>query len=222
MPPLPPDWPYASRSGSIVWQIRSGQDLGSAGGGWTLAVPEDLDLGAPPVPLDGALGRGGILRSGDTVIRPYRRGGLVRFLSQRSYPSPRRFVRELEVHRALWQAGFPTVLPLGWGKRRAGLAWEGLCLTRLEDGVPWPRDWDAGRGHLPALAEAIRALAAWGLWAPDLNATNVLLTPAGLRLLDWDRAAFVPGAGLERLYRRRLARSLAKLEAPADLRAAFA
>ncbi len=222
MPPLPPDWPYAPRSGSIVWQIREGQELGAAGGGWTLTVPEDLDLGDLVVPFEGALGRGGILRSGDTVIRPYRRGGLVRLVSQRSYPSPRRFVRELEIHRALWATGFPTVLPLGWGKRRVGLAWEGLCLTRREEGVPWPQDWGGGRSLLPALAEAIRALSAWGLWAPDLNATNVLVTPAGIRLLDWDRAAFVPGAGLERLYRRRLARSLAKLEAPPDLRAAFA
>jgi RIO-like serine/threonine protein kinase len=145
----------------------------------------------------------------------------MRFLSQGSYASPRRFEREWEIHRALWASGFPTVKPLGYGRRRVGLAWEGLCLTRYEEGAPWPKDWAQGQERLPALLEAIQALSAWGLWSPDLNATNVLVTPAGLRLLDWDRAAFVPGTDLEPLYRRRLARSLEKLGAPDGLRSEF-
>jgi len=218
MPSLPAAWPYSPRTDSRVWQIREGQHLGAAGEGWTLTVPEELDLDAPVSPLEGAMGRGGIQRCGDVVLRPYRRGGLIRFIAKRSYASPRRFEREWEIHRALWAAGFPTVEPLGYGKRRSGLAWEGLCLTRHQEGLPWPMDWAEGQKRHTELMEAIRALSAWGLWAPDLNATNILVTPDGLCLLDWDRAAFVPGADLEPLYRRRLARSLKKLRAPADLK----
>lgn len=218
-PPLPPDWPYAPRGDREAWAVLEGQDLGEAGADWTLTVPAGLDLQGPASPMEGAFGRGGILRRGDLVLRPYRRGGLARFLSQKGYASPRRFEREWEIHRALWTAGFPTVEPLGYGRRRVGLGWEGLYFTRLEAGTPWPRAW--GRDCLPALLESIRALSAWGLWAPDLNATNVLVAPDGPRLLDWDRAAFLPGTDLEPLYRRRLARSLKKLRAPADLVAAF-
>lgn len=218
-PPLPPDWPYAPREDAGAWEVREGQDLGVEGAGWTLTVPADLVLQGSASPLEGALGRGGILRLGDLVLRPYRRGGMARFLSQKSYASPRRFEREWEIHCALWEAGFPTVQPLGYGRRRSGLAWEGLYLTRLEAGTPWPRGW--GRECLPGLLESIRALSAWGLWAPDLNATNVLVTPDGPRLLDWDRAAFVQGADLEPLYRKRLARSLKKLRAPDDLVSIF-
>jgi 3-deoxy-D-manno-octulosonic acid kinase len=220
-PPLPTAWPYEPRTESPVWQVREGQDLGDAGGGWTLTVPEVMDLHAPVSPLEGAFGRGGVLRCGEVVIRPYRRGGLVRHFAQLSYASPRRFEREWEIHQALWASGFPTVEPLGYGKRRAGLAWEGLCLTRHEEGLPWPLDWAGGLDRVQDLTEAIRALSGWGLWAPDLNATNLLITPGGLRLLDWDRAAFVPDRNLEPLYFRRLARSLKKLRAPAGLVSRF-
>ena len=184
-------------------------------------LPEGLELPRPIEPLDKAFGRGGILRAGDAVIRPYRRGGWMRFLSQGAYASPRRFEREWEIHRALWTAGFPTVEPLGYGRRRSGLAWEGLLLTRLQPGVAWPGAWEEGRARLPELQQAIDALCVWGLWAPDLNATNVLVVADGIRLLDWDRAAFVPGAQLRPLYARRMARSLKKLDAPMDLREAF-
>jgi hypothetical protein len=168
-------------------------------------------------PLAGAFGRGGVQRRGELVLRPYRRGGLLRWFVRSTYASPRRFEREWLVHRALWEAGYPTSRPLGYGFRRRGLAFEGVYLSAYVEGVPWPADWPAGQAHLDRLGQGLDALAAWGLWAPDLNATNVLVTEAGLCLLDWDRSAFVPGQELLPLYRRRLSRSLRKLAAPEPL-----
>ena len=221
IPPLPAAWPYLPRPGLPACGARSGVDLASLGGGWTLSTPLDLQIPASPVPLAGAFGRGGVQRRGDLVLRPYRRGGLVRFLVQSSYASPRRFEREWLVHRALWEAGFPTVRPLGYGFRRRGLAFEGVFLTAFQEGTPWPSSWPTGQGRLPDLAEALKALAGWGLWAPDLNATNVLWAGDRLAVLGWDRSAFLAGADLLPLYQRRLLRSLAKLGAPEATAQAF-
>lgn len=184
-------------------------------------MPSGMGIPAEESDLPGAFGRGGVRCFGDVVARPYRRGGWVRFLNRSGYASPRRFEREALIHRALWEAGFPTVRPLGYGFRRQGLLVEGLYLTARCDGVPWPVDWPAGVARLPELARAVVALDSWGLWAPDLNATNVLIGAEGLALLDWDRSAFLPNAVLLPLYRRRMLRSLAKLGATAEVRHAF-
>lgn len=197
--------------------VRQGAAVPGFGGGWTLEAVGGLSLVGESQGL--AFGRGGVRRLGDAVLRPYRRGGLVAKLNAKTYLSAARFRRELAVHRALWEAGFPTVEPLGFAWRRAGLGVEGIFLTRYAEAQPWPSDWRA-----PVLADlvtAIRALAAWGLWAPDLNATNVMAGRDGLLVLDWDRARWWRRPLLRR-YGARLDRSLAKLGAPEDLRAALA
>lgn len=216
IPPLPPSWPFASRAAESSWERRERVDLDELGAGWTLTLPAGLEIPRQTTAMEGAFGRGGVQCRGDIVLRPYRRGGLVRFLVQSAYASPRRFEREWIIHCALWAAGFPTVEPLGYGFRRQGLGFEGVYLSALFPGRPWPADWHAGESRLDELWNALRALGAWGLWAPDLNATNVLLGQEGLRLLDWDRAAFVPATDLLPLYHRRLLRSLARLQAPAS------
>ena len=215
IPPLPPSWPFAPRALESTWHRQEGVDLDGLGDGWTLTLPQGLDIPSGTTALEGAFGRGGVQRRGDIVLRPYRRGGLVRFFVHSTYASPRRFEREWIIHRALWAAGFPTVEPLGYGFRRQGLGFEGVYLSAFTEGKAWPADWSAGETRMVELWTALRALGAWGLWAPDLNATNVLLGPDGLRLLDWDRAAFVPASDLLPLYHRRLLRSLARLAAPA-------
>lgn len=187
------------------------------GGRWTMEG-EAIAEGDGAALLEHAFGRGGVRRVGETVLRPYRRGGWMAKVNSRVYASPARFRRELAIHRALWEAGFPTVEPLGLAWRRAGLGVEGVFLTRFSEAKPWPADWSAP--VIPDLVKAVKALSDWGLWAPDLNATNVMRGPEGLVLLDWDRAAWTRGARIGD-YRRRLARSLAKLGAPEALRAAL-
>ena len=221
IPALPASWPYVPRSACLDWERRQGIGLGSLEAGWNLIVPKDLVVSEPEVAMAEAFGRGGVQRRGRLVLRPYRRGGLVRFLVASRYASPRRFEREWLMHRALWESGFPTVKPLGFGFRRAGIAFEGVYLTEFSEGQPWPSDWSAGLSLFAELRRSLEALADWGFWSPDLNATNVLIGAEGIRLLDWDRSAFVPEGGLLSLYRRRLLRSLRKRAAPDSIIQAF-
>jgi len=225
-PPLPPRWPYPPRPAVYAPLCQQRVALPGLPGLWHLEAVLGLDRSLPATGLGPeAFGRGGVLRAGTVVLRPYRRGGLMRHLNASRYAGPGRFRREFQVHRALWLAGAPTVEPLGWAWRRRLWGCEGVFITRLADAVPWPRAWDSA--GLPAqLDTLLAALCAWGLYAPDLNATNVLVAPGGgLLTLDWDRAAWVPGLSADTLmarYRRRLGRSLAKLGAPAALRAGLA
>lgn len=224
MPPqaLRDRWPYPPREWEPNLAARAGQKLPGLGGGWTIHLGPETSLTGAAVPLSGAFGRGGIFRLGDVVLRPYRRGGLVRYLNRSTYSGTNRFQREFEVHGRLYQAGFPTVEPLGFAFRRRGLGWQGVFLTRWLAAAPWPADWSLSATLLPALGVAIRALSEGGYWAPDLNATNVLVTPAGaIQLLDWDRTTLVSPGGLIPAYKARMLRSLQKLGAPSDVVAEF-
>jgi hypothetical protein len=221
IPPLPSGWPYAEREAGALQDPILGASLQGLGSGWTLCLQEPVDLEGEARELPLAFGRGGIRRIGELVIRPYRRGGLVRHVNERLYVSPARFAQEYSVHRALWTAGFPTVAPLGYGFKRHGLGVEGLYFTRFTDAVPWPTAWDRSARVIPQLKIMLDALAAWGLHAPDLNATNILLTRDDRVLaLDWDRARWSQAANLQSRYQDRLQRSLRKLGAPADVVAA--
>ncbi len=200
---------------------REDVDIPGYGSGWALQAAQGLLLEGEPRLLGGAFGRGGVAKLGDVVVRPYRRGGFVRHLNERTYPGPSRFQAELAVHRALWMAGLPTVEPLGCAWRRHGWGVEGLYLTRWVAGTPWPRRWEGA--SWPDVARILRALSEWGCWVPDLNATNVYLDESGvIRVLDFDRAEFISGTALERRYLERLGRSLAKLGAPQELQSQVA
>ncbi len=218
IPALPALWPFERRSPAQAPVCSPGIEIPGLGAGWTLIASPELDLGGAAQGLEGAFGRGGVRRLGEVVLRPYRRGGLVRHLNAGIYLSPARFAQEFLVHRALWLAGFPTVEPLGYALRHRAWGFEGLFLTRYAEGSPWPRHWDSGTNFLAQLRGRIEALCAWGLFSPDLNATNVMITPEGeALLLDWDRAAW-GGRDLFPRYRARLLRSLTKLGAPLEVR----
>ena len=218
-PLLPPRWPFAARIPGDALVERTG-GLPGLGGGWSLRLAGALSLEGAEGTL--AFGRGGIRRVGAVVIRPYRRGGLVRHINERIYTTPERFSAEFMVHQALWAAGFPTVEPLGFAWRRRLWGVEGAYLTRYVEAQPWPACWERTAEMVPQLAVLLRALADWGLHAPDLNATNVLLAPDGRVLaLDWDRACWTGGTDLLARYRERLERSLRKLKAPPAVSAAL-
>lgn len=217
IPPLPSPWPFSMRTPGVPPVLRKGLTIPGDGGGWTVLAAPDLDLEGEAAGLSGAFGRGGVRRLGDVVLRPYRRGGLVRHLNARIYASSGRFAQEFLVHRALWLAGFPTVEPLGYAVRHRAWGVEGLFLTRHVECAPWPRDWNALSQPSARLRPIIDALCAWGLYSPDLNATNVMITPeGGVLLLDWDRATW-GGSDLLARYRTRLLQSLTKLEAPGEI-----
>jgi hypothetical protein len=218
VPPLPTDWPFEPGAPLRPLGCRLNLELPGFGGGWRVCTPGGIIPAGDPTPLPGAFGRGGILRVGDMILRPYRRGGLLRHVNERTYRTHLRFAAEHAVHRAVWEAGFPTVEPLGYAWRPIGLGVEGILLTRLTEGDPWPRCWDLSSQRAGNIRLALESLCRWGLWSPDLNATNVLLPPQGGALfLDWDRARFEPPShDLWPRYRARLLRSLGKLGAPAE------
>jgi len=218
IPSLPSDWPYAPRPALPPADIRQDAAIPGFGANWTMEAAPGVALDGAGQDLEDAFGRGGVSRLGGVVVRPYRRGGLVAKVNAKTYATPARFRRELAVHRALWEAGFPTVEPLGLAWRRSGLGVEGLYFTRFTDAKPWPADWSAPL--MNQLVKALWALSDWALWAPDLNATNVMWGASGLVLLDWDRAGWTSGTLIED-YHRRLLRSLTKLGAPESLRAAL-
>lgn len=216
IPPLPEGWPYPGRAPLPALAVRAEVPLPGQGPGWSLEAEPDLLLTGGFEPLGGAFGRGGVGRSGEVVLRPYRRGGLIRHFNARTYADPERFRAELEIHRRLWEAGFPTVRPLGCAWRRHRWGVEGVYLTAFTPGTPWPRKWD--ESCWPEVVTAIGALADWGCWSPDLNATNIHLVPGrGALILDFDRAAFTTPQGLRGRYAARLRRSLGKLGAPIPL-----
>ncbi|HJW42992.1 MAG TPA: lipopolysaccharide kinase InaA family protein [Geothrix sp.] len=218
VPPLPDSWPFEPGRALHPLGCRVNLELPRFGGGWRVCTPGGLVPSGEPVPLAGVFGRGGIVRIGDMVLRPYRRGGLLRHINERTYRTHLRFAAEHAVHRGLWEAGFPTVEPLGYAWRPSGLGVEGILITRMAEGEPWPRRWDLSAERADGIRLAIRSLCQWGLWSPDLNATNILLgAGGGVFLLDWDRARFEPaGADLWPRYHARLARSLKKLGAPPE------
>jgi len=220
IPSLPSSWPFPIRGTGSEFVLRPLLEVPGLPGAWNLLVPSDLELGSESSPLDGRFGRGGLRRAGEVVIRPYRRGGFVRHFDESLYLNPQRFMQELILHRALWAAGFPTVEPLGCGYRKRLWGVEGIYLTRLTDAVPWPSCWERSYEVVPRLKLLLEALCAWGLHAPDLNATNVMVTEDDqVLLLDWDRAAWVPAANLMTKYRARLLRSVRKLGAPEEMAA---
>lgn len=219
-PALPADWPFQPRQGSMDhFDMGKTLDIPGLGKDWAIRGVEGFpDHISDTAPMKNAFGRGGVLRAGDMVIRPYRRGGLLRHFNQSTYLSTARFEDEFAIHRALWLAGFPTVEPLGYAFRKGFLGFEGLFFTRFEELTPWPRHWEKDFGFVQSLEWAIAALNLWQVHAPDLNATNVMVTQEKKALiLDWDRAVFYkkkPAA----LNRARLLRSLVKLEAPEELK----
>ena len=223
LPPLPSGWPYAARNTGDPEARILDASIPGLGSGWTLCLRAPVPLDAAKGEMPEAFGRGGIQRLGEVVLRPYRRGGLVRHVNERRYSSPERFAREFAVHQALWSAGFPTVEPLGYGFRAHLLGVEGVFFTRYVEAKAWPTLWGSSAQVIPELARLLDALVAWGLHAPDLNATNILLTPEGRVLaLDWDRARWLTSQDLLPRYHERLLRSLRKLGAPAQVIAAFA
>jgi hypothetical protein len=76
------------------------------------------------------------------------------------------------------------------------------------------------------VAYLVKWLSLWGLWAPDLNATNFLLSSDGkpngkMVALDWDKASWTARTRLMEDYLGRLERSVRKLNAPSALMGAL-
>lgn len=179
--------------------------------------------GYTTLPLTGGRGGTHIVPAHQVVVRPYRRGGVPAWLLHDTYFgwNPRPF-RELCVTATLRKRGAPVVevygaavawlVPAcyrGWLATRyvdgAHTLWESVCAAPSESG---------GRRVFRDVGKAIRRLHDCGARHPDLNANNILVSPAAeVLFIDFDRARLAagngapPAADLDRLWR-----SLRKLD----------
>jgi 3-deoxy-D-manno-octulosonic acid kinase len=174
-------------------------------------------------------GRGGVAvidtPAGECVLRHYRRGGMVAALMGDRYlwrgADATRSFAELRLLGVIARLGLPGPHPIAARYRRHGLFYRADLITRrIADAQTLAECLAAGRLDAE-LAEEVGALVARfhreGIWHADLNAHNVLVTPAALYLIDFDRGRIRPPAEGWRLANlQRLRRSLLKLGAAAQ------
>jgi len=130
------------------------------------------------------------------VLRHYRRGGLVRHLSERRYVwtglERTRAVAEFEMLRTLHADGLPVPRPFACAVNREGPLWRGSLVTHRLPGETLAERLT--RGELPAerweaIGQCIARFHRAGVWHADLNASNIMLDRAGaIFLIDFDRA----------------------------------
>ncbi|MEO8809015.1 MAG: 3-deoxy-D-manno-octulosonic acid kinase [Rhodanobacter sp.] len=179
-------------------------------------------------------GRGGVAiietPLGDCVLRHYRRGGVVSALLGDRYlwtgADRTRPFREFRLLTEIALLGLPGPIPVAARYRRHGLFYRADLITGRIMHAQTLADCLASGCLDRPLAERVGALIGRfhraGIWHADLNAHNVLVTPDGLFLIDFDR-------GYRRARRpvwqqanlQRLRRSLVKLGATSEGEASF-
>ncbi|MGH8159660.1 MAG: 3-deoxy-D-manno-octulosonic acid kinase [Rhodanobacter sp.] len=179
-------------------------------------------------------GRGGVAiiatPVGECVLRHYRRGGLVASLMGDGYlwtgADRTRPFMEFRLLGEIDRLGLPGPAVVAARYVRHGLSYSADLITRrIADARTLAECLAAGRLD-SELAEGVGALVARfhraGIWHADLNAHNVLVTPAQLYLIDFDRGRRRALAlAWQQANLRRLHRSLLKLGAAAQGEAAF-
>lgn len=179
-------------------------------------------------------GRGGVAvidtPAGECVLRHYRRGGVVAVLMGDHYlwtgASRTRCFAEFRLLQALCRLGLPAPEPVAVRYRRRGLWYSADLITRRIARSETLADHMTVAGIGRELAEEVGALVARfhreGVWHADLNAHNVLISPDGLYLIDFDRGRLrAPADGWRQANLQRLRRSLIKLGAAEGREEAF-
>jgi 3-deoxy-D-manno-octulosonic acid kinase len=216
---MPPSDAPASRPLAPLSALRDGTAVA-----WVVAH-EAGRLGPALLHGEGTLpeqraGRGAVLRlplaGGEAILRRYRRGGALRHLLPEGHLLDNRPRREFLLHRALYAAGLAVPEPLGcmWCRRRGLLT--GAIATRalpgdtLLDTLRTPGE--GSRALLADCGRAIRHMHDLGVWHADLQGHNILVTPDGPCLIDFDNARRLSALGALPRARNllRLRRSLAK------------
>jgi len=140
---------------------------------------------------------------GPLLVRPYRKGGLLRHVRGRLFRGSWRPLSELVLHRQLAAAGVPVAEAVGCVVQRRLSGWRGFLLTREEEGACDLEAWlyagpqrgkFAPAGVLQRAGRAVRRLHDAGVSHPDLHPKNLLLLRSGdVLLIDLDRAPLSPG-----------------------------
>ncbi|HJW07256.1 MAG TPA: 3-deoxy-D-manno-octulosonic acid kinase [Rhodanobacter sp.] len=179
-------------------------------------------------------GRGGVAivvtPVGECVLRHYRRGGLVAALMGDRYvwtgADRTRPFAEFRLLAELERLELPAPAVVAARYCRHGPLYSADLITRRIAGAQTLAECLAAGRLDGELAEEVGALVARfhraGVWHADLNAHNVLVTPDGLYLIDFDRGRMrIPSPAWQQANLQRLRRSLLKLGAAAGGEAAF-
>ena len=179
-------------------------------------------------------GRGGVAiietPLGECVLRHYRRGGLVKALLGDRYlwtgANRSRPFMEFRLLAEITRLGLPGPLAVAARYRRQGLFYRADLITRrIADAQTLADCLAMGRldGELAGnVGAVIGRFHRAGICHADLNAHNVLVSPRGLHLIDFDRGRLrKPEAAWQRANLQRLRRSLLKLGAARDGEPAF-
>ena len=164
------------------------------------------------------------------ILRPYRRGGLLRFLMRDLYWGDSRPLEELCVAAAALHAGIPTAAVLAAvAVRAAGPLYRGYLITRELSGCrDLPSFLSAARGEtseetfrnkralLARAAQAVRAMHDRGFYHGDLNLKNILIDAEQqntVYIIDWDKSQEQENISLAQRSSNmvRCCRSMAKL-----------
>lgn len=171
-------------------------------------------------------GRGGVAiittPIGECVLRHYRRGGLVATLlgdhylwlgAERSRP-----FEEFRLLADINRLGLPAPAVVAARYCRRGMFYTADLITRrIADAQTLAECLKTGALTV-ALAQRVGAVIARfhkeGVWHADLNAHNVLVSPGGIYLIDFDRSRLrEPANDWQQANLQRLRRSLVKLGA---------
>lgn len=142
-------------------------------------------------------------------VRPYRHGGLARFLGGR-YLGRGRLEAELRMLRNLRAADLPVPSPAGGVARGDAICEMALVTEEIEGAVTllqWLRT-AATREGLRRVAAAVRRLADAGVAHPDLNVRNILMRGDEVWFVDFDNARYGDASGLVPRLNRSLEKSL--------------
>lgn len=171
-------------------------------------------------------GRGGVsvidTPVGECVLRHYRRGGAVAAVMGDRYlwtgAARTRCFAEFRLLQAMESLHLPVPAPVAVRYCRRGIWYSADLITRRIAHATTLAERLAVERISEELAEEVGSLIARfhrvGVWHADLNAHNILISPSGLHLIDFDRGRFRRDAEGWRLANlQRLRRSLIKLGA---------
>lgn len=190
------------------------------------AGPELLDPGhygaAASAVAGGGRGAAWFVRGegGDSVLRHYRRGGMMARLGREQYTwlgeSRVRSLVEFRLLRELHREGLPVPAPLAAAYWRSGLSYRAAILVERIAGARTLSQWlqgDPDAAPWESVGEMLARFHLAGIDHADLNADNVLVDAQGEPwLIDFDRCTRRSAAGGWRERNlRRLERSLRKL-----------
>lgn len=168
--------------------------------------------------------------AGPCVLRHYHRGGMVAdLLGDRYLWTGREQVRSVAEFRLLQEMaekGLPVPVPLAARYCRRGMHYTADILMRRIDHAKTLAEHVSDDLPDAGLIEHCGALVArfhrCGVWHADLNAHNILITPEGSYVIDFDRGQWrTPARSWQESNLRRLRRSLMKLGADRDGEPAF-